>query len=999
AKPRSRPSDPGPEAPPVAVRKKGLSDPPLPGGPEREGQQGEQSELDAGPVKDQANKRSVPAAQPAAGERRDERDRKRQKKVKNSEHQEHQPRSGRTAEADASGGVKDSRHTADGLAAAAAHGVDVDAEAGARPGASKRNARNKAVGTAAQGAPNGVESAANLATSSQPAATNDNSKKPRTEKGRSAATNDQAGPSNATGDPEPKAGKPRAASQQVEPANTQQAAGKAAFAAPAAAGPSAYTIQPPKTGAAAAAALSLARLNAGEEREPAGEKFAPTTSAAEPQGPFTSGCVLQLNTRSAAGPGPVNAAEGGWHLPATGTTPVKTFNPVSLPRLDDIGLIDRKAVAELQVCMRCAWVLVPGCLCDARQLSEVRFLYDELKATKIQGMEKMMAEQVAHAEEQRIAQHWEAVAKRAEEKANSAAGNQDTAQLRQLLKEKGHLLLRVAQLEIELSQVQQALHDARAQLVKYQTGLSAGPGRQAQDNNEANVDQGTECPQRHAGAEAEHGEGTDSDGARRDDVKVAQQEPLPDVTLAGGCSPGADDAAAAAGSIVRTACQSPSCGAGVQFPTPAGGTGAQFPSPSAQFFPMRGLGTVPGSGSRSVGRGVSTECQRIVQMLPSLRHSTGSPIDGICGADNLKAVVASAAADLSHAHNMGAPEAFQISGKQALAQEPKSVLQTAALVATAATKPLPPSPSALRQMQPVPPAGYPRGVSPDGAAAAAAAVIQCGSVTSKQDSCNLPGVAQGEMGQLQATQHAMGNQAIVQPPQDIGDKAQDGQGPRGMLPRSPSPRTAKIKFYEGMVGWHVDVISTKPMEAYRVTHTACGLSFELRETEVDPEDLEDVESTGQPLGDPVGDANKAKFYEYVPLNLGAIGEYLPAHLKVTAVSVFACATSPLSRHDASLVYFAVVHPRHLMRRAELSIAAKNMCLGCLCSNLLLLRVKAPIGNVMKRTYDFFWARSLGLTVLPFTSRMQETITISQDQRPKLLEKLDAVVKGARSRKP
>lgn len=47
--------------------------------------------------------------------------------------------------------------------------------------------------------------------------------------------------------------------------------------------------------------------------------------------------------------------------------------------------------------------------------------------------------------------------------------------------------------------------------------------------------------------------------------------------------------------------------------------------------------------------------------------------------------------------------------------------------------------------------------------------------------------------------------------------------------RSPSPRTAKLVFYENLYGWHVDLISTKPLEVFRLNHMKSGFTLEIRE--------------------------------------------------------------------------------------------------------------------------------------------------------------------------
>ncbi|GFR45365.1 hypothetical protein Agub_g6740 [Astrephomene gubernaculifera] len=414
------------------------------------------------------------------------------------------------------------------------------------------------------------------------------------------------------------------------------------------------------------------------------------------------------------------AAAAAKPLPPTGTTPIKVFAPVALPRLDDIGKHERSEVFELQ-----------------RQLSELREMYDELKVTKIQELERVLAEQVEYTEEMvrhadQRARRWQQAAERAQQEAKEARSEETAqriaaleAQVVELLKENSELLLRVVQREGELAQSQQAYHDLRAEMLQLQAarasghkeggdgGEGDGEGKGLADDKQPE-DKGN-AGEAAAGDRAPEGDGMEQDQARPSPViSLRRSFASPTVTL-GTMLPAADSHIGRAVAL--------------QFPTPSPGVAVQYPTPGINSNLMRlqdmlgNLISMPGSGSRSRGPGVSIECQRIVDMLPNWagirtqspsirsclasgltpqveqgevtqagasdaqgvtpsaaaaqqqeqagtllpssngRRSSGSPIDGICGADQRKTGVPNLTADISFAHGMGAPEAFALQGQ------------------------------------------------------------------------------------------------------------------------------------------------------------------------------------------------------------------------------------------------------------------------------------------------------------------------------------------------
>ncbi|KAG2495788.1 hypothetical protein HYH03_006032 [Edaphochlamys debaryana] len=431
-------------------------------------------------------------------------------------------------------------------------------------------------------------------------------------------------------------------------------------------------------------------------------------------------------TRAGSGSGPSGSTGSAGPaapraLPATGTTPVKAFVPAPLPRMDDIGQRERGAVVELQ-----------------RQLMELRTLYDELKATKIQDLEKVLAEQVEIADEQckhaeQKAALWKAAAEHAEQKAQDA-GSQETAtrvaaleaQVEHLLQERGDLQIRLAEQARELALTQQHLHDLRAQLMLQGEDQERRQGRgQGQAGAERGaLDEEAGPGGEGEGEEARHGMELDGEGFPGAGDGEGGADGLPDAGDGEEQEPSPllarrDDATPAAGP------EGAPRGVGQQFPTPSPGVGTQYPTPGMPLLRLQGLlgsggAALTGSASRSRGPGVSTECLRVVQMLPSLRaptpsiesrlaqgavpletqadaapggagttsgvtphaaqtteggqagsnkgrRSTGSPIDGLCAVGPLQPGAAATnttglAAEISAAHGMGAPEAFTLRG-------------------------------------------------------------------------------------------------------------------------------------------------------------------------------------------------------------------------------------------------------------------------------------------------------------------------------------------------
>ncbi|GLI70644.1 hypothetical protein VaNZ11_015577, partial [Volvox africanus] len=862
------------------------------------------------------------------------------------------------------------------------------------------------------------------------AAVNGHSKKPRKEKKQTAAAalDVQAGPSKSAKDRETETGAPQATSQPEDAVTTQSVATRTETAALKASAPPVH-IAEERIGAAVAPGPELP----GERQE--GTTGLPS-AATNPAGPGTNAIGIQSFKESGAvalqpAAAPVIAEEAGRYFPETGTTPVNAFLPERLPRPEETNAQEKRAIIELQ-----------------RQLSELQVMYKDLKATKIGQMDKLLAEMAERAEgrvcvAEQLARHWEGVAKRAQEEA-IAAGSVETAnridaleaEANQLLKQNQNLLQRVTQLQLELCHAQQDLHDARAELLQFRTSTVRDLQGNAKDKDK---DPDTALP---AGATAETEHVKDVNGAPRPVAEAAAQESLPEVTLGGVRSYAITDAAATGGRGDGGRC-SMSFGIGLQSEMLSPGAGEQTTKINVQLFPVQGPSVVPGSSSRSVGistdcqrivqmlpsirspsrsiqshrgrlsrpssvapsfdidllggvpragslsseRGIDTACQRVIQMLPELRQpspsiepsgvtpatadgngaslrvqeggskrlSDGSPIDGICGSANRKTTCVSTLADLTHAHNMCAPEALgstanqqgqysfvdlnpsparkashmgvaaSIGGLAAAAtmgvtkrggDQPSGAgerqagpIQGASLLVTAAAaKGLPPSPGLQQQ------ADYAEDVSPH-AIPVAATITHSGSVASNQVSCNISGLVARALAQPQEAQQAVGMQEVGRAPQACGDRSpmlanmalaalpshamavagvgdpmlQGGntrelsRGDNNII-SSPSPRTAKLNFYERLLEWHVDVISTKPLEAFRMTHMGCGMSFEIRQTEVDDDDLaEDVVDADQPAD--VHDGNtandKTKYYEYIPLDLGTVNELLPAFLKET----------------------------------------------------------------------------------------------------------------------
>lgn len=77
-------------------------------------------------------------------------------------------------------------------------------------------------------------------------------------------------------------------------------------------------------------------------------------------------------------------------------------------------------------------------------------------------------------------------------------------------------------------------------------------------------------------------------------------------------------------------------------------------------------------------------------------------------------------------------------------------------------------------------------------------------------------------------------------------------------------------MYERMLDWHVDTVCLAP-ETCRLTHHASGLSFELREVELDEDELQLLVAAGGSAGD--------KMFTYTPLELGDASDVLPSYLK------------------------------------------------------------------------------------------------------------------------
>ncbi|KAG2434483.1 hypothetical protein HYH02_012312 [Chlamydomonas schloesseri] len=737
--------------------------------------------------------------------------------------------------------------------------------------------------------------------------------------------------------------------------------------------------------------------------------------------------------------GAVSAGAAGTarQLPVTGTTPVKIV-PMPMPRMDEVGQRERSAVVELQ-----------------RQLAELRGMYDELKSTKIQELEKVLAEQMQNTEEQvRLAEQraklWQAAAEHAEQKAK-AAGSEEVAsriagleaQVQQLLAEKGELLLRVAQQERELAQAQQAAHDMRAELMLLHQSLDG--------KDEPQEEEGEGRAQQQGGAEGgTAGDPMDVDGAGVDGR--AAQGPSAQEACGTGATP-CDGVVAAGRRGPHLPSLSPN--AGVLFPTPgtqlvrlrgllssglAGQPSGETPSagpgvsteclrivnmlPSLRAVSAEDGSTAPVSGAATGGTGLNTHCQRVVNMLPQLRaptpsiqsrlasgavplalqseaaaaagavegttvagatpgpsvangadqpaagnksrRSNGSPIDGICGADQRKAGAQAApaattatAADMSFAHGMGAPEAFHLPARQQDQysfvdlnpasvrkgpRSPEGPLSAAAQVAFAAATALPRSPVAAAQARsPLPPRASPRLLSPSGrtpiqapnlagfspraaaaaaiAAARAALAVDSGNV-SNQGSCSglVARAAAQQDGAQPPQQHeadaatggdgsataAQGNNgtpmsACKRQPTPSADAAgavegqaapaaelqpalspannNGGQAHAAGPGTPPSPHAAKLVMYEQLLDWHAEAVSLSP-PVCRLTHLGSGASIELRETELDEDELADLEEAGG--GAVEGGAAAAAvpavrpvYVQYTPLQLGALGQYLP----------------------------------------------------------------------------------------------------------------------------
>eukprot|EP00198_Chlamydomonas_reinhardtii_P005371 XP_001694707.1 predicted protein [Chlamydomonas reinhardtii] len=520
-----------------------------------------------------------------------------------------------------------------------------------------------------------------------------------------------------------------------------------------------------------------------------------------------------------------------------------------MPRMDEVGQRERSAVVELQ-----------------RQLVELRGMYDELKSTKIHELEKVLAEQVQYTEEQvrhaeQKAKLWQAAAEHAEQKAK-AAGSEEVAsriasleaQAQQLLAEKGELLLRVAQQERELAQTQQALHDMRAEL------MLAGQGQQQQQ---------------HEGGEAQvHG---------------------------AGATPADANGAAA--------------GRSVQFPSITPGPGVLFPTPGTQLVRMRGFlgsgigGQSSGETPSATGPGVSTECLRVVNMLPSLRAV--STEDG--GSAPLSGAATGGTGLNTHCQRvvnmlpqLRAPTP-SIQSRLASGADQYSFVD---LNPASARKGPPPTEGPLAPGL----AGFsPRAAAAAAIAAARAALALDSGNNSNQGSCSglvaraaaqqecaqEPEAATGD-GSATAAQGGTGTPmsarklpaasaaaagpgadqaaapvelpAALSPAANAGQPTAQAQAELAM-PGSPSPRTAKLIMYERMLDWHVDTVSLRP-EACRLTHLGCGMSFELRETELDEEELADLAEQSDAVILP-----GTKFFQYTLLQPGSAGDCLPEHLK------------------------------------------------------------------------------------------------------------------------
>ncbi|GIM07989.1 hypothetical protein Vretimale_11984 [Volvox reticuliferus] len=930
-------------------------------------------------------KRSAAATGAPEDQVREDHEHKQHKKKKTLERQGQQARSVGVGGADVSGQIKNTIRVSD----PAAPSTSAEADADAHPAGSKRNKKGARASKgkdqpAADAGAKGAQ-ASNINATEPDAAVSRHSKKPRKEKSQmaTAALIGQAGPSNPAKGRETEMVAALATSQLEDTVATQHISKQTETAAlTISAHPGNMTEQ-----------RIMAAVAAGPEPLGARQEGATNFKIADADraGPGANATGLQSNKGSAAGAQepaaePANADEAGRSLPATGIKPVNALLPARLPRPEETNAQEKLALVELQ-----------------RQLSEWQGMYKELKATKIEQMDKLLAEMAERAEgrvsvAEQLAQHWQAVAKRAQEDA-IAAGSVETAnridaletEANQLLKQNQSLLQRVTQLQLELSLAQQELHDARAELLQFRMPTVRDVQADAKDK-----DKGSYTPlQGCATAEAEHGK--DVNGPQRAAADAAVQESSPDVTLGGVRHHAITDAAETGGRAGGEHC-SLSLGRGLKFPTLSPGAGEQtandlsvvpgsssrsvgistdcqrivqmlpsIRSPSrsiqshqgrlprtsavAPSFDVGLLGDVPRAGSLSSERGIDTACQRIIQMLPELRQqspsieprsvsraepvtnrdapsgvtpaaadgnettlrvqegsskrlSDGSPIDGICGPANRKITCASTQADLTHAHNMCAPEALgSAAHQQARVRQAGPIRNASVLVTAAATKALPPTPGLQQQAdsQDVSPRAIP---------------IHSGSVASNQVSCNLSGLVARAMAQPQESQQAIGMPEVGRAPQARGDRSpvsanmalatqppyamaaasvidptmQAGnarevpQGNKNLTASSPSPRTAKLNFYERLLEWHIDVISTKPLEAFRMTHMACGMSFEIRETEVDDDDLpEDGGGADQPAAGAEGNTttDKTKYYEYTPLDLGTVGELLPAFLKET----------------------------------------------------------------------------------------------------------------------
>ncbi|KXZ44693.1 hypothetical protein GPECTOR_63g21 [Gonium pectorale] len=563
-----------------------------------------------------------------------------------------------------------------------------------------------------------------------------------------------------------------------------------------------------------------------------------------------------------------------------GTTPVKPFAPLAMPRLDEIGRRERTAVIDLQ-----------------RQLSELRALYDELKATKIQELEKVLAEQVEYTEEQvrhveHRAQLWQAAAEHAEQKAKVAGSKEMAdqvaalkAQISQLQQEKGDLLLLLAQRERELVDSQQELHDMRAALMRERDG--SGDCEEAEGDGEAELppydDFDADGDEAGAG-----GAGSDGD--------VAEQEAQP----AGGRA------------------------VGLQFPTPSPGVGVQFPTPGMQLLATQ-LGAARAAGfevadtTPTAADGQQQAKENAQLAGAKARRSTGSPIDGICSFGQRNATAANLAADMSFAHGMGAPEAFPLVPRQQKGKDARP--SAAAMVAAAAAKALPSSPTAALQNRtqvplatagsgalhspgawgpgsaanPSPSRKAPVLDSPGAAAAAAAAgVINSGSILSNQDSCTISGLVARAQAQIQLIEQRAAAASARSQEQVLCD-LQAAAAALGTVPgpspaqqpppsSSPSPRTAKLLMLERMLDWHVQALSLKP-EVCRLTHRSCGLSFELREADLDDEEalaeMLDEEQAQAGEGGSAGEGPRC--YVYNLLEEGQVADKLHPYLKESFV--------------------------------------------------------------------------------------------------------------------